>query len=61
MRYVVLKIAGRRLPYSDLNEMRHRLAEISPTLTRYGNLEPANFYSVADKLYQVYSVAVLFY
>ncbi|XP_065897520.1 NADH-ubiquinone oxidoreductase 75 kDa subunit, mitochondrial-like [Dysidea avara] len=46
------EIAGCCLPYDDLNKMRERLSEISPTLTRYGNLEPANFYSIADKLYQ---------
>ena len=50
---VTCKIAGRRLPYDDLYEMRDRLSKMSPTLTRYGNLEPANFYSLADKLYQV--------
>ena len=49
----IYQVAGYRLPYDDLSEIRDRLSEISPTLVQYGRLEPANFYSLANKLTQV--------
>ncbi|XP_065176922.1 NADH-ubiquinone oxidoreductase 75 kDa subunit, mitochondrial-like [Sycon ciliatum] len=44
------EISGVTLKYSDLNEMRARLNEISPSLLRYGDVELANFFSLASSL-----------
>ncbi|XP_065839978.1 NADH-ubiquinone oxidoreductase 75 kDa subunit, mitochondrial-like isoform X2 [Oscarella lobularis] len=38
------------LPYDELVELRARMAQISPTLVRYGDAEPANFFSLAHTL-----------
>lgn len=46
------EIAGETLPYDSLSEIRQRLTEVSPNLTRYGNVESANFFSQAAALYQ---------
>ena len=51
------QIAGHSLPYDELDEIRDRLSEISPTLVQYGVLEPANFYSLANKLSEVFTFA----
>ncbi|KAL7295476.1 hypothetical protein TKK_0011127 [Trichogramma kaykai] len=45
------EIAGHRLPYDDLHELRDRIAEIAPHLVNYGEVEPSNF------LKQVYELA----
>jgi len=39
--------------YSTLEEVRERLREIAPHLTRYDELEPANYFKLAEKLMQV--------
>lgn len=44
------EFAGRQLPYDSLAAMRARLTEISPTLTRYDVVEPANFTAVAASI-----------
>lgn len=49
----VLQIAGRELPYDTLEEIRHRMAEISPNLTRFGTVETANFVKESDELLNV--------
>lgn len=46
----VSEVAGRTLPYETLDQLRDRLQEVSPTLTRYGSVDPANFTSVLTKL-----------
>jgi NADH dehydrogenase (ubiquinone) Fe-S protein 1 len=48
------------LPYSDTNSILERLEEISPTLTRYDRLEPANFYKESISLSQVSLDSFLF-
>ncbi|XP_062518263.1 NADH-ubiquinone oxidoreductase 75 kDa subunit, mitochondrial-like [Corticium candelabrum] len=44
------EVCGEVLPYNDLRDLRSRMAELSPTLVRYGDLEAANFFSLAHKL-----------
>lgn len=44
------EVAGKTLPYEELWELRQRMYDISPTLVRYGELEPANFFTLAQKL-----------
>jgi hypothetical protein len=38
------QIIGETLPYDTIQQIRGRLNEVSPNLTRYGLLEPANFF-----------------
>lgn len=40
----ISEVAGQPLPYDDIEGVRQRLAEVSPNLTRYGDLEEANFF-----------------
>ncbi|XP_075209806.1 NADH dehydrogenase (ubiquinone) 75 kDa subunit [Lycorma delicatula] len=44
------EISGHKLPYDTLNEIRSRLEEVSPNLTRYGDAEEANFFTQAVEL-----------
>ncbi|XP_015779251.1 PREDICTED: NADH-ubiquinone oxidoreductase 75 kDa subunit, mitochondrial-like [Acropora digitifera] len=46
------EISGNTLPYDNLDEIRRRLSEVSPNLTRYGDVEEANFFSLALGLMQ---------
>ncbi|XP_050435934.1 NADH-ubiquinone oxidoreductase 75 kDa subunit, mitochondrial [Adelges cooleyi] len=39
----ISEVVGTKLPYDTLNEVRDRLADVCPSLTRYGDLEQANF------------------
>merc|ERR1719204_681821 len=41
------ELLGVTLPYDKLQEVRARMAEISPTLVRVGNVEEANFFKQA--------------
>jgi len=41
---------GLTLPYDDLNEIRRRMGDISPNLTRYGDAEEANYFTQAAEL-----------
>merc|ERR1712004_847708 len=43
------QLCGVKLPYDDLRAIRARMTEISPNLTRYGTMEPANYFSQAHK------------
>lgn len=47
------QISGNTLPYDNLDEIRRRLSEVSPNLTRYGDVEEANFFNLALGLMQV--------
>lgn len=38
------------LPYDTLDEVRDRLAEVSPNLVRYDDVEEANYFSQAHEL-----------
>jgi len=46
-------MAGITLPYDNLNEIRFRLEEVAPHLVRYGNVEPANFFTQALEIAKV--------
>ncbi|KAI9099507.1 hypothetical protein DFS34DRAFT_617795 [Phlyctochytrium arcticum] len=37
------EVAGVTLPYDDIHEMRHRMQEVSPSLTHYDVVEPSVF------------------
>jgi NADH dehydrogenase (ubiquinone) Fe-S protein 1 len=47
------EIYGNGLPYNDLNGVRERLAQISPTFTRYDAVESANYFKESILLAQV--------
>lgn len=40
------------LPYDSLDEVRSRLAEVSPNLVRYDDVEEANYFKQANELAQ---------
>ncbi|XP_076653913.1 NADH dehydrogenase (ubiquinone) 75 kDa subunit [Halictus rubicundus] len=44
------EVSGVCLPYDNLMEVRSRLEEVAPHLVRYGNVEPANYFSQALQL-----------
>ncbi|XP_007898240.1 NADH-ubiquinone oxidoreductase 75 kDa subunit, mitochondrial [Callorhinchus milii] len=46
----VSEVAGVTLPYDTLDEVRKRLAEVSPNLISYDNIEEANFFKQANEL-----------
>ncbi|XP_008424873.1 NADH-ubiquinone oxidoreductase 75 kDa subunit, mitochondrial [Poecilia reticulata] len=46
----VSELAGVTLPYDSLEEVRSRLAEVSPNLVRYDNVEEANYFKQANEL-----------
>lgn len=47
------KLAGVPLPYDTIDEVRDRLAEVSPNLVRYDDIEEANFFKQANELSKV--------
>jgi NADH dehydrogenase (ubiquinone) Fe-S protein 1 len=44
---------GVKLPYDTLNEVRDRLTDVCPSMTRYGDLEQANYLAQAADLAKV--------
>ncbi|XP_018567499.1 NADH-ubiquinone oxidoreductase 75 kDa subunit, mitochondrial [Anoplophora glabripennis] len=46
------EIVGAKLPYDNLDEIRDRLEEVAPHLTRYGSAEDANYFKQAEQLAQ---------
>ncbi|ENN77918.1 hypothetical protein HUJ04_007851 [Dendroctonus ponderosae] len=44
------EIVGAKLPYDNLTDIRNRLDEVAPHLTRYGEAENANFFKQAQDL-----------
>lgn len=48
----VSELAGVTLPYDTLDEVRGRLAEVSPNLVRYDDVEEANYFKQANELAQ---------
>lgn len=44
------EIIGVKLPYDNLNEIRSRLEDVSPNLTKYGDVEGANYFAQAAEL-----------
>lgn len=49
------QLAGTPLPYDTLDEVRARLAEVSPNLVRYDDVEGANYFQQASELASVCS------
>ena len=47
--------AGYTLAYvnDEISEVRERLGEIAPNLLQYDDLQPANFFALAEKLMKV--------
>lgn len=41
------------LPYDSLEDVRARLAEVSPNLVRYDDVEEANYFKQANELAKV--------
>jgi len=52
---VISEVLDEKLPYDKLNELRARMAEVSPNLVRYGNVETANFFAQSLNLAQTVS------
>ncbi|XP_033952540.1 NADH-ubiquinone oxidoreductase 75 kDa subunit, mitochondrial-like [Pseudochaenichthys georgianus] len=48
----VSELAGVTLPYDSVEEVRSRLAEVSPNLVRYDDVEEANYFKQANELAQ---------
>lgn len=48
-----LQLTGVTLPYDSLDEIRSRLAEVSPNLVRYDDVEEANYFKQANELAMV--------
>ncbi|XP_023276074.1 NADH-ubiquinone oxidoreductase 75 kDa subunit, mitochondrial-like [Seriola lalandi dorsalis] len=46
----VSELAGVTLPYDSMDEVRSRLAEVSPNLVRYEDVEEANYFKQANEL-----------
>ena len=44
------EVIGATLPYENIDEIRMRLTEVSPNLTRYDDVEDANYFSQAQQL-----------
>lgn len=44
------EFAGKPLPVEELEQVRQRLTALAPHLTRYDQIEPANFFKVAAAL-----------
>lgn len=47
------QLADATLPYDTLDEVRSRLAEVSPNLIRYEDMEEANYFKQANELAKV--------
>ncbi|KAM4608880.1 NADH-ubiquinone oxidoreductase 75 kDa subunit, mitochondrial isoform 2-T3 [Polymixia lowei] len=55
----ISELAGVTLPYDTLDEVRGRLAEVSPNLVRYDDVEEANYFKQANELSKAVNQAVL--
>lgn len=55
----LLQLAGVTLPYDSLEEVRTRLAETSPNLVRYDDVEEANYFKQANELAKVFMQSLL--
>uniref|UniRef100_A0A3Q3XJ91 NADH-ubiquinone oxidoreductase 75 kDa subunit, mitochondrial n=1 Tax=Mola mola TaxID=94237 RepID=A0A3Q3XJ91_MOLML len=55
----ISELAGVALPYDTLDEARDRLAEVSPNLVRYDDVEEANYFKQANELSKAVNQTVL--
>ncbi|XP_030642367.1 NADH-ubiquinone oxidoreductase 75 kDa subunit, mitochondrial-like isoform X1 [Chanos chanos] len=46
----ISELAGVTLPYDTIDEIRERLAQVSPNLVRYDDVEEANYFKQANEL-----------
>lgn len=46
----ISEVIGETLPYDTIHQIRARLAEVAPNLTRYGLVEEANYFAQAAQL-----------
>jgi len=46
----ISEVLGETLPYDNIQQIRGRLSEVAPTLTRYGLVEEANYFAQAAQL-----------
>ncbi|KAL0963873.1 hypothetical protein UPYG_G00314680 [Umbra pygmaea] len=53
------ELAGVTLPYDTIEEVRDRLAEVSPNLVRYDDVEEANYFQQANQLAKAVNQTVL--
>jgi hypothetical protein len=56
----IVQIMGVALPYDNPNELRKRMTEVSPNLTRYGDVEEANYFKQSQELSKVCSSTIQF-
>uniref|UniRef100_A0A665VM36 NADH-ubiquinone oxidoreductase 75 kDa subunit, mitochondrial n=1 Tax=Echeneis naucrates TaxID=173247 RepID=A0A665VM36_ECHNA len=55
----VSELAGVTLPYDSVDEVRSRLAEVSPNLVRYDDVEEANYFKQANELAKAVNQSLL--
>jgi len=55
----ISELAGVTLPYDNLDEVRARLAEVSPNLVRYDDVEQANYFKQANELSETVNQSLL--
>jgi len=55
----ISELAGVTLPYDNLDEVRARLAEVSPNLVRYDDVEEANYFKQANELSEAVNQSLL--
>lgn len=47
------QVAGLQLTYDTVEDLRERMRDVAPHLTRVGELEAANFFALTSKLLKV--------
>ena len=47
---MIFQVIGETLPYDTIHQIRGRLTEVAPNLTRYGLVEEANYFAQAAQL-----------
>ncbi|XP_071000720.1 NADH-ubiquinone oxidoreductase 75 kDa subunit, mitochondrial-like [Oncorhynchus clarkii lewisi] len=55
----ISELAGLTLPYETMDEVRDRLAEVSPNLVRYDDVEEANYFKQANELAKAVNQTIL--
>lgn len=55
------EVVGSSLPYDNLDELRNRMENVAPHLTRYGRLESNNFFTQAEQLIKVFIIYIIIY
>lgn len=51
--WLQLQIAGKALPYDTIQQMRRRMMDVAPHLTRYGDVEDANYVKQTEEFAKV--------